>query len=487
MTAFSFPDDLTRDEARHPRGSFATLAACLWLGLFPLLHFGTYTTLTRDKWICMFLLLAVTVFCLLADGSRNRLVRPARLPALLAGLLLGWMVLSCLASEYGADDWWIGASARKEGLLTQICYLMLFFCFACARISIFPVLCSAVLGVLVFLIMALIQRAGVNLFGLYPPKTSYLTNPEFQGPMGNVDMGAGYLCLMSGLFLSGLCQAFRKRRNEPGKANYASCASKPPERSIHSPETDRNTNGHGKSECHTPENRIHKLRFPREHVLLYTLCLVGLALSVFLLFTMDVSFALISLGAVFLLALLGFFPRRVQIIVMIALIVLVFLVLWLWPGQSGTLWEMHEILQGRAQPSYGHNRVAVWTYSLRLAGERLLPGGGSDTFEPRFNTWLRENSLTIPKKQGKLLLPSYFDNPHNEYLAQLVNHGLPALLLYLALILTAVFHPRFRRSPFRFAVFAYAVQAFFSFSICVLAPMFWVTLGLCCSETTNQT
>ena len=40
-----------------------TLPACLWLGLFPLLHLGSYATLTRDKWFWMLALTAVTLAC----------------------------------------------------------------------------------------------------------------------------------------------------------------------------------------------------------------------------------------------------------------------------------------------------------------------------------------------------------------------------------------------------------------------------------------
>ena len=139
------------------------------------------------------------------------------------------------------------------------------------------------------------------------------------------------------------------------------------------------------------------------------------------------------------------------------------------------------MLHGRPQPTFGSNRLVVWKYSLGLAQEKPLFGGGSDTFEPRFNSWLQQQGLSIPTERDGEVLPAYFDNPHNEYLALLLNHGLPAALLFIALLLTALFHPLFRQSPFRLAIFAYAVQAFFSFSVCLVAPMFWVLLGLCCS------
>ena len=40
-----------------------TFAACLWTGVFPLLQCGTYSHITRDKWIFMLILSGVTLAC----------------------------------------------------------------------------------------------------------------------------------------------------------------------------------------------------------------------------------------------------------------------------------------------------------------------------------------------------------------------------------------------------------------------------------------
>ena len=58
-----------------------------------------------------------------------------------------WTVLSCLLSPYGADTWWIGASVRREGLATQLCYLFLCFCFILSLVNLKAVLVSAAAGV----------------------------------------------------------------------------------------------------------------------------------------------------------------------------------------------------------------------------------------------------------------------------------------------------------------------------------------------------
>ncbi len=56
------------------------------------------------------------------------------------------------------------------------------------------------------------------------------------------------------------------------------------------------------------------------------------------------------------------------------------------------------------------------------------------------------------------------------------------MLAFLLLLVLAVWRKRDGLlpllTPCSAAVLCYAVQAFFSFSVCIVAPMFWVTLGL---------
>ena len=121
--------------SRQPgHGIGMTVSACLWLGLFPLLQFGTYSTMTRDKWILMLILTGVTLLCFVADLCFRKVSRPRLLPLIAGAGLLGWTVLSCLLSPYPSRYWWIGAG-RMEGLSTQLCYLGLFFLFSLTNLS----------------------------------------------------------------------------------------------------------------------------------------------------------------------------------------------------------------------------------------------------------------------------------------------------------------------------------------------------------------
>ena len=424
-----------------------TVSACVWLGLFPLLSGFTYSRLTVHKFHIMLVLCTFTVLVFLAERLSLFRRHPARaagsktsaflrlLPFFLAVLLLLWTVLSCLVSGSGPEVWWIGESARYEGLLSSLCYFALFACFFFSAVSLRPVLLSAAAGVTLYCVIVLLQRSGGNPLGLFPAGKSYALNPEFQGTVGNIDMVTGYLLLLAGLFLCGLFGAVSALRG-----------------------------GHKRCRCY-----------------LAVLCF-ALLVTLFLIITMKVQFGVLTLAVLSLVTLLRFLPKKWRLPVLIFLVVLVLLLVWFWPGRDGGVWELHEILHGRGRLSFGSNRVAVWLYSLRLAGENPLLGGGSGTFRARFNRYLAEHDLAIPHEQDGTPLPHYFDNPHSEYIQQLTDHGIPALLLFLALLAFAVFRRRDGLlpvpAPCSAAVLCYAVQAFFSFSVCIVAPMFWVILGM---------
>ena len=101
----------------------------------------------------------------------------------------------------------------------------------------------------------------------------------------------------------------------------------------------------------------------------------------------------------------------------------------------------------------------------------LLTGTGADTFAMRFSAYQNRYELAHP---DSALVAEDYDSPHCEYLALLVNNGIPALLCFLVLVAAGCFGI----PVWRDGVLGYGMQAFLSFSVCILAPMFWVVLGL---------
>ena len=150
--------------------------------------------------------------------------------------------------------------------------------------------------------------------------------------------------------------------------------------------------------------------------------------------------------------------------------------LWLLP-LPGTLGEAHALLRGKAEDSFGSGRIYIWRNTLPLLRERLLTGGGPDTFSHRMTavfTRTGENGKTIRRT---------IDSAHNEYLNILINQGLPALLFYLAALVCSLVRWFRRRGGaaaalIGAALFCYALQAFFGISTPSCAGFFWVFWGL---------
>ena len=412
-----------------------TVSVCLWLGLFPLLQFGSYRTITGDKWLCMLLLTGITMACFLADVFTHRIARPRLLPLLCGAGLLVWTAVSCLASPLPGAPWWIGAG-RREGLASRLCYLGLLFLFSCSRVRRRPALLSAGCGVLVFLAVVLIQRAGGNPFGLYPADSSYESTPFFQGTIGNIDMCSGYLVILCGLFLPALFNTV-----------------------------------HSLLPASRPEPKA-----KRRDLFLACILFAALTSAVFLLITMNTASGLLALSVLLVWTVIRFLPKKARLPVLVLLLAAALVLVWFWPGQNGSVWELHEILHGRPQFSFGTGRIGVWMrcFDMLKAEGRLLTGTGADTFALRFSGFLTVWELAHPEDE---YLTEYYDSPHCEYLAMLSDCGIPALLCFLALILAGCFSAPFWQD----SVLGYGIQAFLSFSVCIVAPMFWVVLGLALS------
>ena len=146
-------------------------------------------------------------------------------------------------------------------------------------------------------------------------------------------------------------------------------------------------------------------------------------------------------------------------------------VIYLSGPDSGTLYELHELLHGRIDMSFGSSRVAIWREALRLFSERPLLGGGPGTFGLRstleFTRYVEETGLTFH---------TLADNAHSDILSCLADLGLPGAALYIAAAVYAL-----RRSfgrPVCFALAAYYVQALFSTGSCFVLPVASVLFAL---------
>ncbi len=486
-------------------GVVSTVLGCLWLGLFPLWQDMTYGHISRTKWIGLLILCGVTVLsCLVTvvvlacKGQLRKCLRwhPSQLLAL---GYLAWLALSAWQGRYsdslnGRQQLVVLMGAfRYEGLMTHLCYLLVFL-----MMSLFPpkmrvVLQAAAAALTLFCLLVAVQYTGVNPLGFYPEGYSIYRNYEFQGTIGNIDMVSGYLCLVMPLLLGSFATREKGGWYLLGAgalgALLAFC-------------------------IEVQSGLLALLLFCGLLVLLglrqparrwrICLALAGVALAyglrgVLFLPWLDSAAtreaqpvrlvlslkALVGCSAAGAMVALAFLFRRhpgkavpwklILCLLLACALLGVTVLAWLpIPQGAGFLWEMHECLKGRAQDSFGSWRVGAWRHSLAMAAESPIFGNGPDTFYYALHDRLQATGDTLGEN---------FDSPHNEYLAILVNNGVPALLLYLAL-LAVLLLACFRRDQWAAgsAIACFALQGLFSFSICLVTPMFWAVLGMAAAQ-----
>ena len=491
-----------------PSGQIMALLGALWLGFFPLWQDGSYTRITRVKWLGMLVLTGVTaalivglvVWTLMKRQRRSVRLHPVQGLAL---AYLGWLALSALFgsmadSVNGAGQLTVLMGARRyEGLVTQSCYIAIFLMMSLYPANLRRVMNAAALGMLIYGAIVALQYAGFNPFGLFPGGLSVRTNYEFQGTLGNIDMVSGYVCLLMPALLfsyallgTGLLCLLAGEVGvlllllievQSGLIALALALAALALVALLRPET--RCRGCVVLACalvtlslrlllglpwHDGTERI---LFPHA-VALWKLAPLALA-ALLALMAGRLSHRpgrAISGRWVLALAALG------MVVVMLAVLLLPF------PEGSG-LWELKEILRGRPQDSFGSERLGIWRLTLEMARENLLFGTGPDTF------WYAMAQYQAETEQG---LIQRFDNPHNILLSVLSGSGLPALLLYLALLAAvAVMCLRSsRKDAWPLALLAglvaYQVQGLFTFSLCLVSPMFWAMLGMAVSQSCRR-
>ena len=165
--------------------------------------------------------------------------------------------------------------------------------------------------------------------------------------------------------------------------------------------------------------------------------------------------------------------RRLVLILLVGIVVAGLLVIYFYSGENALLKDVSNVLHGQLTDDAGTRRGIVWKLSARFIGEMPIFGSGPDTFLSR----------SMPYYQSGELIEIY-DFAHNDFLQVGVCLGLGGLAIYLAWIISmairllknAVINPRLL--IFGSAMVGYLGHVFFSFSIALVTPLFWVMAGL---------
>lgn len=148
----------------------------------------------------------------------------------------------------------------------------------------------------------------------------------------------------------------------------------------------------------------------------------------------------------------------------------------------GLGYDLYELCRGRVSENAGTHRAGIWINAIKMAKENLLFGTGTGTFAISFKEFAKEVGYTFYQNKN-------LDFAHNEYVDLLCTTGLFGLLSYLGFLFTSAVlaFKSMKRNPkvliLGAAVLSYAVQAFFSFSVVIMTPLFWMLIGLLVKES----
>ena len=491
-----------------------TLTVVLWFVVFPLWQGGSYTHITVDKWKCMLVMTVISVVLTagyaiaetVKDLKEGRFVfRKPSLPQIMALLFFVWVCLSAVFGTYhdqlngnGQKAVLFGAR-RFEGLITQLCYCAVFFCLSIQNTSVRKNSNAAAIGILIYFSIVLSQYAGNNPFGLFPNSLSVKTFSSFQGTIGNIDVVSGYVVLIVGLVWSRFIAA-----EKGGWLCYFSGIAGVMLALFLNVQSGIIALAGGSIILIACLMTDEKIRFhgwlSMTGAVLCLLVRSCLALpwetdSGKVIFAVPKSNVLLLLSMLFMMCAMTAFrfchPGKVvhwrrALLIVLAVAVLFLALFSIIPlkQQYGGLWELQQTLKGQPKDYFGSWRIGVWRITLGLIRQYPVFGTGPDTFYYSFKPVWKEYEAYLRTEKGFTSTLQTFDTPHNEYLAIASNNGIPALLLYLCLIGTALYAGIIKGNRnkeaygFVIAVILYLVQGFFSFSICLVAPLFWAILGI---------
>ncbi|MBQ0124876.1 MAG: O-antigen ligase family protein [Clostridiales bacterium] len=166
--------------------------------------------------------------------------------------------------------------------------------------------------------------------------------------------------------------------------------------------------------------------------------------------------------------------RRTVAIVIAGIVLAALLFLFIFDiGDRGVLHDMHDVLHGNLTDNAGSNHGYTWKVCFKLmfgSFKNAIVGTGPGTFYYEYWPHIRNNTA--------------FDLAHNEFLQIGVHSGIIGLALYIAFVASVAVRavkaaPRCPMVIILASAFAgYLAHSFFSFSIAIVTPIFWVLTGL---------
>ena len=449
---------------------------------------------SADYWpeACLLIFLAGGVVSWLCSGYFGQL-GPSRL------------VIEPLGINWRLDLIWFGAG-RYDGLFFWFTYgLVVLLVSRYCRLRYWVVRAFAWVLLAMCTITA-IELCGINILGLYPPALYAGTHANFVATIGNVDMMSGFLCLT--LPLVGVGYVVFKTSRPAAVLFLAShtlaiyC--------LFAIDVESGLVGLAALVAIMTPMLLRNRRYACKLMDLGVSLLVGLAASLSVVHTYIKAeqrtqttlhlptVAVVCLAGAAILVLARLLLRRSDKArtiawrwVRLAVVLLecaavaggfVFLRFVYTPAaKKGLAYDLYELVRGRLADSAGHNRGGIWKTALQMARSHWLIGTGTGTFAKTFKAFAPLVDYTEYAHKN-------LDFAHNEYIHILCTQGVVGLLSYLGFLGTAAWRAlrQIRQNPRVLVPFAcvlgYSVQLFFSFNVVIVAPVFFVLVGLLLAE-----
>lgn len=204
--------------------------------------------------------------------------------------------------------------------------------------------------------------------------------------------------------------------------------------------------------------------------------------------------------------------RRIAAVVIVVLLIAALIYLFNYSGSKMLLREASELLHGRLSDEAGNFRGYIWKASWELIKAHPVLGSGPGTFFEEFTPYNEGYQVYFPN--------TIVDFAHNDFLQIGVCVGMVGLLIYIVFVVSLILRGLLGRSPFVYkfkasenaegeavkapseeagceyrlavriillsAAAGYLAHSFFSFSIAIVTPLFWVLAGLLAAETNRR-
>jgi len=359
-------------------------------------------------------------------------------------------VVSAVFSPYDAKTVLLGAG-RYDGLLTLLLYAAVFFGVSLyGRLRPHHIWLFAV-SVTICCVTAVLQLFDLNPLWLFPNGLTYHDahykyTSEMLGTIGNANLLAAFLCLSAPLFAVSAAAGFGCDIN------------------------------------------LGRLSFRGQKTALRALLLIPCLLSLIVLAASKAAGGIVGVTAAVLFSLPVFLPmlarkpslRRAAWLITACVIILGLALIYLYPGESGVLYEFSRILRGDFDDAFGSHRVQIWKKAAALIRENPFLGAGQGTMADRmditFTRYVPETGIT---------LTAAVDNSYNEFLEIWANIGIFGLLAYLAAIAFSLirfykYYDYASATPLILGMplMCYWAQSFFSLGLCIVSPLMWLFWGL---------